>query len=74
MTKPVRVKVLVSFIIYMMVFSFMLPLFPDQSVFFRGVILFRSPHLANKFEDSSIQFSEEKFTNAKLKKFIQDNM
>ncbi|XP_017330169.1 protein disulfide-isomerase A3 [Ictalurus punctatus] len=39
-----------------------------------GVILFRPPHLTNKFEDSNVQFDEEKFTNAKLKKFIQDNI
>ncbi|XP_012697964.1 protein disulfide-isomerase A3 [Clupea harengus] len=39
-----------------------------------GVVLFRPPLLANKFEDSSVQFSEEKFTNAKIKKFIQDSI
>ncbi|XP_062402861.1 protein disulfide-isomerase A3 [Sardina pilchardus] len=39
-----------------------------------GVILFRPPHLANKFEDSSVVFSEEKFTNAKIKRFIQDSI
>ncbi|XP_041966139.1 protein disulfide-isomerase A3 [Alosa sapidissima] len=39
-----------------------------------GVILFRPPHLTNKFEDSSVKFSEEKFTNAKIKRFIQDSI
>lgn len=64
----------VSFISGVLVFSCMPLSFPDQSVFFRGVVLFRPPVLANKFEDSSVHFDEEKFTNAKLKKFIQDNM
>lgn len=40
----------------------------------RGVILFRPPHLSNKFEDGSVKFTEDKFTSAKIKKFIQDNM
>ncbi|KAG5274098.1 hypothetical protein AALO_G00159160 [Alosa alosa] len=39
-----------------------------------GVILFRPPHLTNKFEDSSVKFSEEKLTNAKIKRFIQDSI
>lgn len=56
----------------------MLPSFPDLPFFFffflRGVILFRPPQLSNKFEDSSVLYDEGKFTNAKIKKFIQDNM
>ncbi len=40
----------------------------------RGIILFRPPHLSNKFEDGSVKFTEDKFTSAKIKKFIQDNM
>ncbi|XP_051545976.1 protein disulfide-isomerase A3-like [Myxocyprinus asiaticus] len=39
-----------------------------------GVILFRPPHLSNKFEDGSVKFAEAKFTSAKIKKFIQDNI
>jgi len=39
-----------------------------------GVKLFRPPRLANKFEDSTVAFSEEKFTSNKVKKFIQDNI
>ncbi|KAM9376402.1 protein disulfide-isomerase A3 [Pholidichthys leucotaenia] len=39
-----------------------------------GVILFHPPRLHNKFEDSSVKFSEDKFTSNKIKKFIQDNI
>lgn len=39
-----------------------------------GVVLFRPPRLNNKFEDNSVKFSEEKFTNNKIKRFIQDNI
>uniref|UniRef100_A0A672PGB0 protein disulfide-isomerase n=1 Tax=Sinocyclocheilus grahami TaxID=75366 RepID=A0A672PGB0_SINGR len=39
-----------------------------------GIILFRPPHLGNKFEDGSVKFTEDKFTSAKIKKFIQDNI
>nr|AFK11227.1 protein disulfide-isomerase A3 [Callorhinchus milii] len=39
-----------------------------------AVILFRPPKLANKFEDSIVKYTEGKFTNAKLKKFIQENI
>ncbi|KAL7885609.1 hypothetical protein AOLI_G00059040 [Acnodon oligacanthus] len=39
-----------------------------------GVVLFRPPRLNNKFEESSVKFGEEKFTNAKIKRFIQDNI
>ncbi|XP_028305825.1 protein disulfide-isomerase A3 [Gouania willdenowi] len=38
------------------------------------VILFRPPKLNNKFEDSFVKFSEDKFTSNKIKKFIQDNI
>ncbi|XP_076877596.1 protein disulfide-isomerase A3 [Brachyhypopomus gauderio] len=38
------------------------------------VILFRPPRLNNKFEESSVKFVEDKFTSAKIKKFIQDNV
>ncbi|XP_072290868.1 protein disulfide-isomerase A3 [Eucyclogobius newberryi] len=39
-----------------------------------GVVLFRPKKLQNKFEESTVTFSEEKFTSNKLKKFIQDNI
>uniref|UniRef100_A0A6Q2X6Y7 Protein disulfide-isomerase n=1 Tax=Esox lucius TaxID=8010 RepID=A0A6Q2X6Y7_ESOLU len=39
-----------------------------------GIILFRPIRLNNKFEESSIKFSGDKFTNANIKKFIQDNI
>uniref|UniRef100_A0A665X5L3 Protein disulfide-isomerase n=1 Tax=Echeneis naucrates TaxID=173247 RepID=A0A665X5L3_ECHNA len=39
-----------------------------------GVVLFRPPRLNNKFEDSSVKFTEEKFTSNKIKRFIQDNI
>lgn len=40
----------------------------------RGVILFRPPRLNNKFEDSSVKYGEDKYSNNKIKRFIQDNM
>lgn len=40
----------------------------------RGIVLFRPPQLSNKFEDSSVQYDEGKFSNSNIKKFIQDNM
>ncbi|XP_078097604.1 protein disulfide-isomerase A3 [Mustelus asterias] len=40
----------------------------------KGIILFRPPRLANKFESSTVQYTEEKFTNAKVKKFVLDNI
>uniref|UniRef100_A0A8C7S255 Protein disulfide-isomerase n=1 Tax=Oncorhynchus mykiss TaxID=8022 RepID=A0A8C7S255_ONCMY len=40
----------------------------------KGIILFRPARLSNKFEESSIKFSEDKFTNAMIKKFVQDNI
>ena len=40
----------------------------------RGVVLFRPPHLKNKFEDGSVNYSEDKYTSNKIKRFIQDNM
>ncbi|KAL0967938.1 hypothetical protein UPYG_G00260110 [Umbra pygmaea] len=39
-----------------------------------GIILFRSPRLNNKFEESSVTYNEDKFTNANIKRFIQDNI
>lgn len=39
-----------------------------------GVVLFRPNKLQNKFEDSTVRFSDEKFTSNKLKRFIQDNI
>ncbi|XP_026030936.1 protein disulfide-isomerase A3 [Astatotilapia calliptera] len=38
------------------------------------VVLFRPPQLNNKFEDSSVKFSEDKYTSNKIKRFIQDNI
>lgn len=40
----------------------------------RGIILFRPAHLANKFEDSTVRYTEDKITTGKVKKFIQENM
>lgn len=40
----------------------------------RGIILFRPSRLTNKFEDSSIKYSEDKITSGKIKKFVQENM
>ncbi|CAL1594853.1 unnamed protein product [Knipowitschia caucasica] len=39
-----------------------------------GVVLFRPKKLQNKFEESTVTFSEEKFSSNKLKKFIQENI
>uniref|UniRef100_A0A8D0HEK8 Protein disulfide-isomerase A3 n=1 Tax=Sphenodon punctatus TaxID=8508 RepID=A0A8D0HEK8_SPHPU len=39
-----------------------------------GLVLFRPSHLANKFEDGSVRYMEEKITIGKIKKFIQDNI
>uniref|UniRef100_A0A8C6J3L7 Protein disulfide-isomerase n=1 Tax=Melopsittacus undulatus TaxID=13146 RepID=A0A8C6J3L7_MELUD len=39
-----------------------------------GIVLFRPPRLANKFEDSSIKYTEDKITTGKIKKFIQENI
>uniref|UniRef100_A0A8C9Z1I7 Protein disulfide-isomerase n=1 Tax=Sander lucioperca TaxID=283035 RepID=A0A8C9Z1I7_SANLU len=39
-----------------------------------GIVLFRPPRLNNKFEDSSVKYSEDKYTSNKIKKFIQDNI
>uniref|UniRef100_A0A4W3H468 Protein disulfide-isomerase A3 n=1 Tax=Callorhinchus milii TaxID=7868 RepID=A0A4W3H468_CALMI len=47
---------------------------PNCIVTYSAVILFRPPKLANKFEDSIVKYTEGKFTNAKLKKFIQENI
>ncbi|XP_028647247.2 protein disulfide-isomerase A3 isoform X2 [Erpetoichthys calabaricus] len=40
----------------------------------QGIILFRPPHLNNKFEENTVMFGEEKYTSGKIKKFIQDNI
>jgi len=40
----------------------------------RGIVLFRPPRLMNKFEDSSIKYTEDKIISGKIKKFIQENM
>ncbi|XP_015674084.2 protein disulfide-isomerase A3 [Protobothrops mucrosquamatus] len=39
-----------------------------------GIVLFRPQHLANKFEDSSVRYTEEKITTGKIKKFLQENI
>lgn len=39
-----------------------------------GIVLFRPPRLNNKFEDSTVKYSEDKYTSNKIKKFIQDNI
>lgn len=40
----------------------------------RGITLFRPSHLANKFEDKTVAYTEEKMTSGKIKRFIQDSM
>ncbi|XP_061576706.1 protein disulfide-isomerase A3 [Cololabis saira] len=49
-------------------------LLQSQGMEQEGVVLFRPPRLANKFEDGSVKFSEDKFTSNKVKRFIQDNI
>ncbi|XP_055517037.1 protein disulfide-isomerase A3 [Leucoraja erinacea] len=39
-----------------------------------GIILFRPQRLANKFESSNVQYTEAKFSNTKIKTFVQDNI
>ncbi|XP_053128432.1 protein disulfide-isomerase A3 [Hemicordylus capensis] len=39
-----------------------------------GIFLFRPPHLANKFEENSVRYTESKITTGKIKKFLQDNL
>ncbi|XP_067411493.1 protein disulfide-isomerase A3 [Emydura macquarii macquarii] len=39
-----------------------------------GVVLFRPPRLANKFEDGTLRYTEDKITSGKIKKFIQENI
>ncbi|KAJ8247491.1 hypothetical protein GJAV_G00247020 [Gymnothorax javanicus] len=39
-----------------------------------GILLFRPPHLSNKFEDSSVTYTGDLTTSAKIKKFIQENI
>ncbi|XP_056137435.1 protein disulfide-isomerase A3 [Lampris incognitus] len=46
----------------------------SQGIEGEGVVVFRPPQLSNKFEESSVNFSGEKFTSNKIKKFIQDNI
>ncbi|KAG2470784.1 PDIA3 isomerase, partial [Polypterus senegalus] len=46
----------------------------DASVVGMGIILFRPPHLNNKFEENTVMFGEEKYTSGKIKKFVQDNI
>ncbi|XP_003967256.1 protein disulfide-isomerase A3 [Takifugu rubripes] len=49
-------------------------LLKSQNVGPEGIVLFRPPTLKNKFEDSSVKYSEEKYTSNKIKRFIQDNV
>ncbi|XP_068595116.1 protein disulfide-isomerase A3 [Brachionichthys hirsutus] len=49
-------------------------LLQSQGIDGEGIVLFRPPHLSNKFEDGSVKYSEDKFTSNKIKKFIQDNI
>uniref|UniRef100_A0A8C5RTS5 Protein disulfide-isomerase n=1 Tax=Laticauda laticaudata TaxID=8630 RepID=A0A8C5RTS5_LATLA len=39
-----------------------------------GIVMFRPQHLANKFEDNSVRYTEEKITTGKIKKFLQENI
>uniref|UniRef100_A0A8D3C7I7 Protein disulfide-isomerase n=1 Tax=Scophthalmus maximus TaxID=52904 RepID=A0A8D3C7I7_SCOMX len=49
-------------------------LLQSQGIDGEGVVLFRPPRLNNKFEDSSVKYTEGTFTSIKIKKFIQDNI
>ncbi|CAL8375062.1 unnamed protein product [Arctogadus glacialis] len=49
-------------------------LLQQQGVEADGVILFRPTGLKNKFEESTVAYSEDAFTSSKIKKFIQDNI
>ncbi|XP_057692644.1 protein disulfide-isomerase A3 [Corythoichthys intestinalis] len=49
-------------------------LLKSQGVDGEGVILFRPPRLSNKFEDSSVKFSEGSLTKNKIKTFIKENV
>ncbi|XP_068169947.1 protein disulfide-isomerase A3 [Antennarius striatus] len=49
-------------------------LLQSQGIDGEGIVLFRPPVLNNKFEDSSVKYSEDKYTSNKIKKFIQDNI
>ncbi|XP_078539409.1 protein disulfide-isomerase A3 [Lissotriton helveticus] len=40
----------------------------------KGIILFRPAHLANKFEDSSVSYAEDKISSNRIKTFIQENI
>ncbi|XP_054633282.1 protein disulfide-isomerase A3 [Dunckerocampus dactyliophorus] len=59
---------------YRFAHTFSEALLKSQGIDQEGVILFRPPRLSNKFEDSTVKFSEEKFTSNKVKRFIQDNV
>nr|XP_033775897.1 protein disulfide-isomerase A3 [Geotrypetes seraphini] len=39
-----------------------------------GIVIFRPSHLANKFEDSTVSYSDLKMSNNKIKNFIQENI
>uniref|UniRef100_H9G9P8 Protein disulfide-isomerase n=1 Tax=Anolis carolinensis TaxID=28377 RepID=H9G9P8_ANOCA len=39
-----------------------------------GIFLFRPLHLANKFEENSVRYTEDKITTGKIKKFLQENI
>ncbi|XP_024912210.1 protein disulfide-isomerase A3 [Cynoglossus semilaevis] len=39
-----------------------------------GIILFRPPRLNNKFEDSSVKYTEGVYNSNKIKQFIKDNI
>lgn len=39
-----------------------------------GVLLFRPPQLANKFEDTAVVYPDNQFTNSKLSKFLKENV
>jgi len=48
-----------------------------QTIEGQGVVIFRAPHLNNKFEESSVKFTglfSGDFTNANIKQFIEDNI
>ncbi|XP_005989802.1 protein disulfide-isomerase A3 [Latimeria chalumnae] len=59
---------------YRFAFTNLAELLDKYSIEEEGILLFRPPRLANKFEDSTVKFTEATFTNSKIKKFIQENI
>ncbi|KAM9807493.1 protein disulfide-isomerase A3 [Neosynchiropus ocellatus] len=49
-------------------------LLQNQGINADGVILFHPPKLHNRFEDSTVKYTEDKYTSNKIKRFIQENI